>query len=113
MEGVLQAAIDAGRIEPQRASAGQGPAAASSAVSSPGGRAGGVGGVVADLVSLGAPVDSDKVSSLRQAIAEGRYAVDPDAIAERMIAAARPALALYGPVRRAPAREALAERLAA
>ena len=30
-----------------------------------------------------------------------------------LIAAARPALALYGPVRRGPSREALAERLAA
>lgn len=81
-----------GRIELPRASVGQGPAAAPSAASSPGGRSGGVvGSVVADLVSLGAPVDSDKVSSIRQAIAEGRYAVDPDAIAERMIAADLPA----------------------
>lgn len=77
----------AGRIEPQRASGGQGPAAASSAVSSPGARSGGVvSSVVADLVSLGAPVDSDKVSRVRQAIAECNYLVDPEAIAERMIA---------------------------
>ena len=40
-------------------------------------------------------------------------AADVRAHAERLIAAARPALALYGPVRRAPARETLAERLAA
>ena len=33
--------------------------------------------------------------------------------AQRMIARAQPALALYGPVRKAPLREALAERLAA
>lgn len=38
---------------------------------------------------------------------------DVRAHAERMIANARPALALYGPVETAPAREALAERLAA
>ena len=38
---------------------------------------------------------------------------DVRAHAERMIRGARPALALYGPVSGAPAREELAERLAA
>lgn len=49
-------------------------------------------------------------------VADRIDAVDVGAVrgyAERMIAAARPALALYGPVSRAPSREVLAERLAA
>lgn len=76
------------RIGLQRADTGQGPAAvAPSSIASPGARPGGVGSVVADLVGLGAPVDTDKVSTIRQAIAEGRYSVDPEAIAERMIKA--------------------------
>ncbi len=78
----------AGRIELSRSASGQGAAAAAPA-GSPGasGRSAGLGGLVSDLVALGPPVDGDKVAALRQAIAEGRYRVDPDAIAERMIAA--------------------------
>jgi len=41
---------------------------------------------VFELVSAGAPVDTAKVAAVRAAIAEGRYAVDPRAIAEKMIA---------------------------
>lgn len=41
---------------------------------------------VADLVAAGPPVDSEKVAMIRAAIAEGRYPVDADRIAERMIA---------------------------
>ena len=78
----------AGRIELARSSAGQAAAAAAPAGSpGAGGRYAGIGGVVADLVALGPPVDGDKVAALRQAIAEGRYRADPDAIADRMIAA--------------------------
>lgn len=40
----------------------------------------------AKLASLGAPVDSDKVASIRARIAAGTYAVDPEAIAAHMIA---------------------------
>jgi negative regulator of flagellin synthesis FlgM len=40
----------------------------------------------ADLASLGAPVDAQKVAEIRAAIAEGRYPVDAKAIAEKMIA---------------------------
>lgn len=78
----------AGRIEPARSPAGQAGAAAAPA-GSPGasGRSNGVGGAVADLMALGPPVETDKVSALREAIAQGRYRVDPEAIAERMIAA--------------------------
>lgn len=38
------------------------------------------------LVSSGPPVDVEKVAALRAAIADGRYKVDADRIAEAMIA---------------------------
>lgn len=41
---------------------------------------------VAQLVAQGAPVDLDKVAAIRAAIAEGRYQIDPGAIADKMIA---------------------------
>ena len=47
---------------------------------------GAVESAVFELVSSGPPIDAAKVASLRAAIAEGRYAVDADHIAERMIA---------------------------
>lgn len=76
------------RIELHRAGAGQTAAAAGpSGVAATHDRSGGVGSVAAGLVGMGPPVDSDKVAAIRQAIAEGRYAVDPEAIAERMIEA--------------------------
>ncbi|HEY0115043.1 MAG TPA: flagellar biosynthesis anti-sigma factor FlgM [Allosphingosinicella sp.] len=78
----------AGRIEPQRAGAGQGAApSAPVGAAATGARSAAPGGVVAELVASGPPIDGDKVSAIRQAIAQGRYAVDPDAIADRMIAA--------------------------
>lgn len=48
---------------------------------------------VTELVAAGAPIDVDRVTALRQAIAEGRYTIDPQAIANRMIAADLPAWA--------------------
>jgi negative regulator of flagellin synthesis FlgM len=78
----------AGRIDLQRAGASQsGGAPASVGARVPDGQAEGLQGIAAALVELGPPVDQDKVATLRQAIAEGRYRVDPEAIAERMIAA--------------------------
>lgn len=41
---------------------------------------------VFEQVSAGAPVDTAKVAAVRAAIADGRYAIDPRAIAEKMIA---------------------------
>jgi negative regulator of flagellin synthesis FlgM len=41
---------------------------------------------VHDLVAGGPPVDSARVATIRSAIAEGRYPVDADRIAERMLA---------------------------
>ncbi|WP_294389963.1 flagellar biosynthesis anti-sigma factor FlgM [uncultured Sphingomonas sp.] len=40
----------------------------------------------AELAAQGAPVDTGKVAAIRAAIADGTYAIDPQAIAERMIA---------------------------
>ena len=39
----------------------------------------------AQLAAAGAPIDTAKVASLRQAIAEGRYPIDPQRIADAMI----------------------------
>jgi len=41
---------------------------------------------VLDLVAGGPPIDTARVATIRSAIAEGRYPVDPERIAERMIA---------------------------
>ncbi|QPQ55342.1 flagellar biosynthesis anti-sigma factor FlgM [Allosphingosinicella flava] len=43
------------------------------------------GNLLADLAA-GPPVNAEKIAALKAAIAEGRYPVDPDKIAERMIA---------------------------
>jgi negative regulator of flagellin synthesis FlgM len=50
------------------------------------GRAAGVQSAVFGLVAGGAPIDSAKVDAIKTAIAEGRYPVDPQRIAERMVA---------------------------
>lgn len=47
--------------------------------------AGAVKSAVLDLVSGGAPVDSSKVEAVRAAIQGGRYPIDPDRIAQRML----------------------------
>lgn len=41
---------------------------------------------VGEMAAAGAPVNSDKVAAIRAAIAGGRYPVDPDKIAESMLA---------------------------
>jgi negative regulator of flagellin synthesis FlgM len=50
------------------------------------GRSGAIESSVFELVAEGPPVDSARVAAIRAAIAEGRYPVDPEKIAERMIA---------------------------
>jgi negative regulator of flagellin synthesis FlgM len=40
---------------------------------------------VAEMASAGAPVDAAKIAAIRTAIAEGRYPVDPEKIAARMM----------------------------
>ena len=39
----------------------------------------------AELAASGPPIDAEKVAAVRAAIAEGRYPIDPKAIAEKMI----------------------------
>jgi negative regulator of flagellin synthesis FlgM len=46
---------------------------------------GAVQSAVLELVSGGPPVDSARVEAVRAAIREGRYPVDPDRIAQRML----------------------------
>jgi negative regulator of flagellin synthesis FlgM len=46
---------------------------------------GGVKSAVLELVSGGAPVDTAKVESVRAAIRDGRYPVDADRIAARIL----------------------------
>ncbi len=44
----------------------------------------------AKALAASPPVDTARVDALRSAIAEGRYPVDPDAVAAKMIALDRP-----------------------
>lgn len=39
----------------------------------------------AELASSGPPIDAQKIAAIRTAIAEGRYPIDPQAIADKMI----------------------------
>lgn len=41
----------------------------------------------AEMAAKGAPIDAGKVAAVRQAIAEGRYAVDPLRIADALVEA--------------------------
>lgn len=45
----------------------------------------GASSTVAEMASEGAPVDAGKIAAIRAAIAEGRYPVDPEKIAARMV----------------------------
>jgi negative regulator of flagellin synthesis FlgM len=74
-----------GRIDLTRG-AGEGAAVPAAANAPARGRNGPVESAVFELVSAGPPVDGAKVAAIRAAIAEGRYPVDPDKIAARMIA---------------------------
>ena len=41
---------------------------------------------VSGAMATGAPVDADRVAELRAAIREGRFAISPEAVAERLLA---------------------------
>jgi len=45
-----------------------------------------VGSYASDIAAAGAPIDSGKVAAIKQAIAEGRYPVNAERIAEAMLA---------------------------
>jgi len=47
---------------------------------------GAVSTTVSQIAALGAPVDVDRIASIKSAIKGGRYSIDPDAIAQKMIA---------------------------
>lgn len=74
------------RLEAQRLSGAQRGQQAAQAGAVTTGAAAAVSSTAAGIAQAGAPVDSDKVAAIRAAIAGGSYAVDADAIADRMIA---------------------------
>jgi negative regulator of flagellin synthesis FlgM len=79
--------VTPGRIDPARAvEGGTAAAPARDALAGRAGQGAGVGGAVADMVRSGPPVDEARVAAIKAAIADGRYPVDADRIAERMIA---------------------------
>ena len=75
-----------GRIDAVRGSVEGNPSVAAANDSVVRGRRGAIESSVFELVAGGPPVDSAKVAAIRAAIAEGRYPVDPEKIAERMLA---------------------------
>lgn len=75
-----------GRVDAPRVSLDRTAAAAKAAPV--GGQPSPIGAPVtpaADMAAQGAPVDNAKVAAIKAAIAEGRYPVDPDKIAEAMV----------------------------
>ena len=76
-----------GRIGLDRADKGA-PVAAIPSQGAP--KQGQVESAVFEIAGQGAPVDGGKVEAIRAAIAEGRYCVDADRIAERMLASDLP-----------------------
>ena len=77
----ISAAIEATRVRDSgktRASTATGSTTASAAASS--------SSPAARMAAEGAPVDMDRIATIKAAIASGNYPVNPSAIAERMIA---------------------------
>jgi negative regulator of flagellin synthesis FlgM len=75
-----------GRVNNARGTVAAGQPTAAVGDASVRGRPGAVQSSVLDLVAEGPPIDSAKIEAIRSAIASGRYPVDPEKIAERMIA---------------------------
>lgn len=78
--------VGAGRVEPTRVALDKTQASAKTGDALAQGASGAPATAAAALAQSGPPVDSAKVAAIRTAIAEGRYPVDADKIAERMIA---------------------------
>ncbi|MGE5721208.1 MAG: flagellar biosynthesis anti-sigma factor FlgM [Sphingomonadales bacterium] len=78
--------VGAGTIQPAAQGTGRASGAGKAGAPSPERPAFGGSSIVADLARMGPPVDADKVSAIRAAIAGGRYPVNPDRIAEAMLA---------------------------
>ena len=77
-KGVGSIGIQKGQVARAGASARADDALGKGQVSSP-------GSLISDLAA-GPPIDAEKIAALRAAIAEGRCPVDPEKIAERMMA---------------------------
>ncbi len=75
-----------GRLELVRSSTGRGVSVDKAGSSSPSTPVAAPGNAVSEMASAGAPVDAGKVAAIRAAIAEGRYPVDPQRIADSMLA---------------------------
>jgi negative regulator of flagellin synthesis FlgM len=67
---------ESGKARPAAPVSGSTAGSAASASASP----------VARMAAEGAPVDMDRISAIKAAIASGNYPVDPSRIAERMLA---------------------------
>ena len=83
----LARAIDATRTDRVKAGAPSAKVAASASEGSPS-----VATPAAALAAQGAPIDSAKVDAIRAKIAAGTFRIDPQAIAEKMIATDLPEL---------------------
>ena len=75
-----------GRLELVRSSVDRAGAAAKAGNATTERNVAGPSSAAFDMAAAGAPVDSGKVAAIRAAIAQGRYPVDADRIAERMVA---------------------------
>lgn len=75
-----------GRLELVRSQTARGSSVEKAGDASSAASVAGPSSAVAEMASAGAPVDSGKVAAIRAAIAEGRYPVDPQKIAESMLA---------------------------
>ena len=74
-----------GRIDTARSGAAQRTAAPAKVDNAPKASAA-APSLAADLVSaMGPPLDMKKIEAIRAAISEGRYAIDPQAIADKMV----------------------------
>jgi negative regulator of flagellin synthesis FlgM len=78
----MSAAVEAAKLRETTQTRANAPAAKAAAVKSEEA----VASPFARLAAEGAPVDLDKVKAIKNAIASGNYPVDPEKIADRMIA---------------------------